>query len=761
MLTRIASSGANLTKVILQPGMETPPETGYSLPFDVGADPRIIIASPFEDEETNWLATVQVSPDGGETYTDLIIHGHPVVLDMNTTMVKVPVTGRYRLRTTAAMTVFAVYSMMLTHEPELPMVNLNVPGPTGPTGVGITGPTGVTGPTGIPGGPTGATGPAMWPTPYDFGAVGDGVTDDTVAMQDWLNAIEGAVGYGKAGTFLCTSTILVGGGTTIYGAGKEQFKITTRDPDNYTLLANKNFVFPGSQVWIDKNINIYGVCFEGDETVDEAIHDFVDFIGVNGLIIRDCLFQHRHRDNLVLSNCNNVTVDNNEFIDWGSKEPYPLVTTVVVNVPGSGFNIGDQAQVQQGVEVSLIVEIDSVDGGGGILTLHIVTNSDLYTNATGLVLIPTIGSGVDATVDITIQSGLWAGGMAIFCVTPSYNTKIINNYMHDSTGGGGIWLPVTNTFAPFPPEGSFFLCAGNRIHFVCEAGIVGAPDGSIISNNDIFGVALKDVSGHGVEMHGTDFTFVGNTIQTCAHTCAYFANISNVLIAHNLLNRPNQLEGTDAALTIAAFPGSSGEGDVAPYSLVITDNIISAADGKGYSAVAFVNLSGDSGNLMNLIQFDNNNLGATAAWLGPIVSFFPSKNDVVGVDFIHRNNLGYTDVDPYSEDFLLPNTGTGTVTVTGVPFKPRTIQWNAVVASTLVMSQASGFIKHDLINFSNSTGVDGSGFFGTTGFGIKLYDGSGNLITSADVTGFTNDGFTVNIVGVSGADVYVNYVAYP
>jgi hypothetical protein len=87
--------------------------------------------------------------------------------------------------------------------------------------VGIVGPVGPVGPIGPPGGPM-----AGWFTPQQFGGVGDGVHDDTAAVQAAISAAgtagglgHGGVVYFAPGTYNCAAALHYNGNTMWVGAG--------------------------------------------------------------------------------------------------------------------------------------------------------------------------------------------------------------------------------------------------------------------------------------------------------------------------------------------------------------------------------------------------------------------------------------------------------------------------------------------------------------------------------------------------------------
>jgi hypothetical protein len=176
------------------------------------------------------------------------------------------------------------------------------------------------------------------------------------------------------------------------------------------------------------------------------------------------------------------------------------------------------------------------------------------------------------------------------------------------------------------------------------------------------------------------------------------------------------------------------------------------------------NISGATSNdrKQTHINCSQNNFGLASRWRSPDpMVFYPDKDSIIGAEFIHRNNVGNTDCDPKCGTEGIPTPFSGDITVTGIPFRPRTIQIDAGVLSASLISRCQGCVEIDLTFISNSSASDSSGFFSTHGTGLKLYDGLGNLVIDADVTAFTNDGFIITVNSTTSEAAFVNFTANP
>jgi len=122
--------------------------------------------------------------------------------------------------------------------------------PIGPKGdQGLTGPTGATGATGATG-PAGQNSPfyELFVTPETYGAIGDGITDDTEAIQNMVNS--GISIFIPEKTYKITSSVSVPLGCSIIGSGINSIINTTNNITMFNIIGNNvsisNLTFIGS-----------------------------------------------------------------------------------------------------------------------------------------------------------------------------------------------------------------------------------------------------------------------------------------------------------------------------------------------------------------------------------------------------------------------------------------------------------------------------------------------------------------------------------
>ncbi|MEZ6044827.1 MAG: glycosyl hydrolase family 28-related protein [Planctomycetaceae bacterium] len=102
----------------------------------------------------------------------------------------------------------------------------------------------------------------------DFGAVGDGITDDTKAVQAALDAAEGNELYLDPGTYLISDALLIPSNTILSGAGSNsilKFKWRDQSEGREFHLGNKN---RGNHLSGDRNIELRDFVIEGGDTGD-------------------------------------------------------------------------------------------------------------------------------------------------------------------------------------------------------------------------------------------------------------------------------------------------------------------------------------------------------------------------------------------------------------------------------------------------------------------------------------------------------------
>jgi hypothetical protein len=274
-------------------------------------------------------------------------------------------------------------------------------GPPGPTGSsGPTGPSGATGPSGGPPGPTGPGGPTgpsgattlpTGPSGYaytgngavaatfqgflqtgsgattrtwqskaadifsvkDFGAVGNGVTNDTTAIQNAINAASGVL-YFPAGSYLVNSLTLKEG-LILYGAGPQATLLLCAANNTsifYYAAASSirtGFGVAGMRLLVNSKTNCNAIVIDGTSSAIRCSQIRINDINIegtfnNGVFLRYCA-------NTYVSNMFISSVVNGFFID--NCADTDIVSCKVQNGSGSGFYInGGAGAFDEGVRLS-------------------------------------------------------------------------------------------------------------------------------------------------------------------------------------------------------------------------------------------------------------------------------------------------------------------------------------------------------------------------------------------------------------------------
>lgn len=146
----------------------------------------------------------------------------------------------------------------------------------------------------------------IYVTPQMYGAVGDGVTNDTVALQSALDS--GKNVYLTPGKTYLTNVLYVPSNTTIVGYGAILKAMSN------AILVNKSDNINGGYEQ-SKNITVLGVEFTAP---DVPVCGNIAFIHTTNATIRDCIFHDVNAWHMIEFNaCFSCIVDNCYFYNYG------------------------------------------------------------------------------------------------------------------------------------------------------------------------------------------------------------------------------------------------------------------------------------------------------------------------------------------------------------------------------------------------------------------------------------------------------------
>ena len=348
-------------------------------------------------------------------------------------------------------------------------------------------------------------------TPEMYGAKGDGLTDDTVAITKALNS-GFAVSFSKK-TYLCANVLIEGtDGLYIHGNGAELYLPDGTDNKKWWAFVNCS------------NININGIKFNGNRS-NQTIKTTSD-----GVVGKD-------------------TTENSPAILFDNSYDCMVCECRFVDCQGDGIQIDrlyyDQAATSGNVSHSIRIENCDFDATGrnGVSVVHahdvIISkcnfkNIQIYSStvAIGVDLEPNqIAGFVCQDVKVlgcTFSNCVWGVNLAAAGTSAGIlRAIVVDNIIDSCTYGIDLYVRT----------GEAVRLVNNSITN-CSRAIngVGLNAGLIIMNNSI-----SDISGIGVSFNVVeDSTIISNTINAAGIYGISMATGTNISIEHNIISGANQ-----------------------------------------------------------------------------------------------------------------------------------------------------------------------------------------------------------------------------
>jgi hypothetical protein len=361
----------------------------------------------------------------------------------------------------------------------------------------------------------------------DFGAIGDGVADDTASIQAAVNA--SAQVYFPAGTYKCNSFVTLDTNSNLFGAGREATRIIRNDV--VTASTGVFYADSGSASNYVTNITIRDMTIDGQVAslgfsefrhlvslngVRNAIVERVNFVGFRGdglylgsgisgglerhninVIVKDCLFDGVNSDNrngITVIDGDGIRIQNNTFRNC-SRNSMPGPIDVEPN-----FNFS----IIRNIEISG----NSIESYSGAQAITVYTTIPRIVPICGIQIVGNYISGAT----LSNCAGIFiTTGETITSSTPPMGIVIANNTMRDPNNVLPNPIIVRNIRG--------LLCDGNSI------------DGGTVSS---FGTLTSSA------INNLDFIVSRNVFRGSGNVngAAIFNSIENLVIEGNVVDSP-------------------------------------------------------------------------------------------------------------------------------------------------------------------------------------------------------------------------------
>lgn len=367
---------------------------------------------------------------------------------------------------------------------------------------------------------------AQYVSVKDFGAVGDGITDDTAAFVS--AAASGSVAvYVPDGTYIVSSFTL--NGQKLFGSATLKWKASTSTP-MITLSGD--------------GCKITGLTFDGNGANQSSSTELITFSTAPNATIQNNIFKDG-RYKCILTDVavsTGVSIKDNKFIDWGTIGSCDVVSFRSPNYIASGNyfeNIGDGHCIRTGLfnadSTAVPVSNGTICGNVFFNTLHVGVTCELYTQGltitgntfedleAGVKIEATGGNQKDITIDGNVFKNLANVSGTVLNITGN-NVIFSNNSVRDCDGSCDVGSNSIVSNNVFDNCGSLTqLLPAIR---VSSSGFTQ----SIATGNIVVNSPYRAISA------GADSVVTNNVIKTCADIAISLGSADRARVAQNLID---------------------------------------------------------------------------------------------------------------------------------------------------------------------------------------------------------------------------------
>lgn len=434
----------------------------------------------------------------------------------------------------------------------------------------------------------------------DFGAVGDGVTDDTVAIQNCLNSFTQATGGGTVlfppGTYIISASLIVDvHGMTIVGTKGSTWvkRANGVAPDTMNLLQTgyQGRYTPGAQIF---DFTMVGMGFDGNKAnntmgVDDNFDEGVSLLYASRCFISDCYVKNVLRIGMPLSTqANDSTVQGCVFQDCDEGGLYAEVSSnvtfvgnIIKDCSTVAFNIG---AISMNRVVNGSITGNTVIGGeDGIYIRNLCNNIAVTGNAVynplryGFWSMDESQTGSNSPTNITLTGNTFYGTGSYACYL-----WLVNNV----TITGNIFNCSNVTYAVLYRNGSNQTFSANNYTGWTTAPLYDYGGNTYTSIDSLSGTYTPTIVGTTTAGVGTytaqsgRYSYQGNRVQfsavitTTAHTGTGSAKILLPLFAS--LSEDIVINMTIYGTTYTGYPVATISGAEGTYGVI---SIVNGATG--------------------------------------------------------------------------------------------------------------------------------------------------------------------------------------